>query len=296
MRTHRTSRGQTSAQSISDARTSAGPIHGANFTRANLRGADFTRANLLGAELAGADLRRANFTRADLKGTGFSNACLVWTIFGDVDLRDAKDLEQAVHRGPSTIGIDTLYRSGGELPEPFLRGAGVPDILIAYMKSLTGPAFEFHSCFVSYSTADQVFADRLYADLQAKGVRCWYAPHHVKAGRKLHEQIDEAIRVYDKLLVVLSEISMNSEWVKTELAKARARELREKRRMLFPICLVPFERVRGWECFDGDTRKDTAREIREYFIPDFSNWKDQNSYEPAFERLLRDLKGGHAAA
>ena len=35
---------------------------------------------------------------------------------------------------------------------------------------------------------------------------------------------------------------------------------------------------------------DSAREIREYFIPDFSNWKDHDSYAKAFDRLLRDLK------
>lgn len=38
------------------------------------------------------------------------------------------------------------------------------------------------------------------------------------------------------------------------------------------------------------TGKDSAREIREYFIPDFSNWKTHEAYQPAFERLLRDLK------
>ena len=40
------------------------------------------------------------------------------------------------------------------------------------------------------------------------------------------------------------------------------------------IVFVAFETLRDWECFDGDTGKDSAREIREYFIPDFSNWKD----------------------
>ena len=32
------------------------------------------------------------------------------------------------------------------------------------------------------------------------------------------------------------------------------------------------------------------REIREYFIPDFSNWKEHDSYQVAFERLLRNLQ------
>ena len=47
---------------------------------------------------------------------------------------------------------------------------------------------------------------------------------------------------------------------------------------------------RGWESFDADTGKDLAREIREYFIPDFSNWTDQESYRKAFDQLLRDLR------
>jgi hypothetical protein len=35
---------------------------------------------------------------------------------------------------------------------------------------------------------------------------------------------------------------------------------------------------------------DSAREIREYFIPDVSNWKDHDSYQAAFQRLVSDLK------
>jgi hypothetical protein len=83
---------------------------------------------------------------------------------------------------------------------------------------------------------------------------------------------------------------MNSEWVKTEIANARQRELKEGRQMLFPITLVPFEHVKEWKAFDAYTGKDSAREIREYYIPDFSNWKDHDSYQKAFDRLVRDLK------
>jgi len=31
-------------------------------------------------------------------------------------------------------------------------------------------------------------------------------------------------------------------------------------------------------------------QIREYFIPDFSSWKDHDSYQMAFQRLIKDLK------
>jgi hypothetical protein len=97
----------------------------------------------------------------------------------------------------------------------------VPENFIAYMKSLTGAAFEFYSCFISYSTKDQVFANHLHEGLQTRGVRCWFSPHDIQGGRKLHEQIDEAIKVYDKLLLILSDASMNSPWVKSEIANAR---------------------------------------------------------------------------
>jgi len=46
----------------------------------------------------------------------------------------------------------------------------------------------------------------------------------------------------------------------------------------------------GKECFDADTGKDSTREIREYFIPDFGNWKDHDLYQEAFQRLVSDLK------
>jgi hypothetical protein len=43
-------------------------------------------------------------------------------------------------------------------------------------------------------------------------------------------------------------------------------------------------------CFDADAGKDIAVEIREYFIPDFSNWENPDAFEEAAERLIRDLR------
>jgi len=89
---------------------------------------------------------------------------------------------------------------------------------------------------------------------------------------------------------------MNSECVKTEIVHARHKELNESRRVLFPISVVPFERIKSWKNLDADTGKDSAREIREYFIPDFSHWKtDHDAYARALERLLKDLRPERAA-
>jgi hypothetical protein len=60
--------------------------------------------------------------------------------------------------------------------------------------------------------------------------------------------------------------------------------------VLFPVRLVDYSTIEQWECFDADTKKDLATEIREYYLPDFSQWKDHDRYKQAFDRLLRDLK------
>jgi uncharacterized protein YjbI with pentapeptide repeats len=268
---------------------------GANLRGFDLSNYDLSTANLTGADLRNAKLHMTNFELADLTctyvvGANFEKAIFGGTVFGGIDLQQTVGLKEAVHRGPSVLGIDTLVASQGNISEEFLRGCGVPDQIIVYARSLVGNPIEFYSCFISYSSKDQKFADRLYADLQAKGVRCWFASHDIAAGRKIHEQIDQAIRVYDRLPLILSDASMSSNWVKTEIANARAREEREGRQMLFPVTLVPFEQVRGWRCFDADTGIDSAREVREYFIPDFSRWTNHDAYQKAFERLLRDLK------
>jgi hypothetical protein len=258
--------------------------------RAILRRADLSGASLAGSDLTGSDFRWAVFRQTGLAQTQLSRAKLGWTVFANVDLREAQGLNEVIHEGPSAIDISCLHRANGQLPESFLQGCGVPEEFISYSRSMVGRTIEFYSCFISYSSNDQAFADILFTGLQDKGVRCWFAPHDIRGGKKIHEQIDEAIRVYDRLLLILSDSSMNSEWVKTEIANARQREIREKRQMLFPISLAPYEQIKEWKAFDADTGKDSAREIREYFIPDFSNWRNHDSYQKAFQRLLRDLK------
>jgi hypothetical protein len=272
-----------------------GELWFSEFQGANLRGADLGGTAFHGGGFQNASLQESNlwstkFYGCSLENANFSRARMYGTFFTETDLSKVVGLDQVVHQGPSPFAVDSLYRSGGVVPEAFLRGAGVPEDFITYVPSLVGKAIQFYSCFISYSTQDQEFSDRLHADLQNKGVRCWFASHNIHGGKKINEQIDEAIRLYDKLLLILSPASMDSDWVKTEIAHARQKEVRDKRRVLFPISLVPFEEIKTWKNFDADTGKDSAREIREYFIPDFTDWKQHDAYSKAFDRLLRDLK------
>jgi hypothetical protein len=274
-----------------------------NLTGANLNGAELTRADLTGADLTGADLThahlyRSDFTQANLRGADMHGAIIGETVFAETGLSHVKRLETVQHRGPSSIGVDTLINSGGTIPEIFLSGCGVPDSLIEYLPSLIGAMqpIQFYSCFISYSSKDEEFAKRLHQRMRAENLRVWFAPDDIKGGEKLYEQIERAIQLHDRLLLVLTEQSMQSDWVTTELYNARQAEIRENRRKLFPIRLCDFEILRAWKCFNADTGKDLAREVREYFIPDFSDWKNHDTFEVAFARLIKDLRATETRA
>jgi hypothetical protein len=90
--------------------------------------------------------------------------------------------------------------------------------------------------------------------------------------------------------LILSNDSITSAWVKTEIAKAKRPEVKEQRRILFPVRLTDFDSLRRWECFDADLGIDSAKDIREHYVPDFSEWRDYAKYKAVFRRRLRDLK------
>jgi transcriptional regulator with XRE-family HTH domain len=141
---------------------------------------------------------------------------------------------------------------------------------------------EYHSCFISYSTKDQDFADRLHADLQNKGVRCWFAPHDMPIGGKIRVEIDTAIRQRDKVLLILSEHSIKSDWVEDEVEKGFAEERKRGQVVLFPVRLddAVMETNEAWAVKLRDQRN----------MGDFRRWKDHDGYARSFERVLRDLK------
>lgn len=268
----------------------------ADLSKSMLNVMEFAGGSLEKAILKDARILNTIFCDINLKDTDFSRASMMETSFINVDLSLVKGLESVTHWSPSTIGIDTLYKSAGKISESFLRKCGVPDDFITFIPSLIGTqqAIQFYSCFISYSSKDAEFARRLYSRMRDEKLRVWFAPEDVKGGEKLHEQIEQAIQLHDRLLIILSEESMQSEWVMTEIRRARKTEIEQKRRKLFPIRLVDYEEIRKWKCFDGDSGKDLATELREYFIPDFSDWKNHDSFEKGFERLLRDLRAEEA--
>ena len=238
---------------------------------ADLGGSDLSSTHLSNADLSGAHLSGADLNSADLSGADFSGAMVLGTVFGNVDLSTVKGLEAVEHIGHSSIGIDTIYRSGGNIPEAFLRGAGIDDTFIEYILPLGKEPTQYYTCFISYSSKDQAFAERLYTDLQSNNVRCWYAPEDLKIGDKFRVRIDESIRLYDKLLLILSEHSVRSPWVETEVETAFSKEHKTGKLALFPVKLddTVEETEEAWAATIHRTRH----------IGDFTHWKEHDEYQ-----------------
>jgi hypothetical protein len=236
-----------------------------------------------GANLMWTDLTRADLTQATIGGT----------IWGGIDLRSVRGLDTLKHQGPSMIDISTLYLSQGQIPEVFLRGAGIPEDFIPYIKSLVGRPLEFYSCFISYSQKDKSFARRLHDQLQARGIRCYLDEHQMVPGDDIYEQIDRGIRLWDKVLLCCSQASLSSWWVDNEINKAFEKERRfMKERGAKVLALIPLD-------LDGFLFKWTsgkAEEVKARLAADFTGWKRSNRrFEREFERVVRALRSDEAA-
>jgi TIR domain/Pentapeptide repeats (8 copies) len=266
---------------LGDANLSNADLRGAKLSHADLTSANLSGAKLVGAYLSGATLSGAKLNEVDLNSADLSRAVLSMTVFGGSTLSEVKGLDYCRHLGPSIVDFQTLKNSGA-LPLAFLRGVGLPDSVIDYLPSLLNEAIQHYSCFISYSSKDQTFAERLHADLQNKGVRCWFAPHDMPIGAKIIDAIDEGIRLRDKVLLILSEGAITSDWVEGEVTRALDEERTRKQDVLFPVRLdkAVMQTSEGW-----------ARLLRgQRNIGDFTRWKEHDSYQKSFERLMRDLR------
>jgi len=139
-------------------------LDGLRMSGTYLIGANLSGANLSGAYLVGANLSNTNLDDANLSGVH-----LEATIIANVDLRTTKGLAEIIHRGPSPVSLYSVQLPQDGSALHFLRGAGAPDEWIEDYRIRMMHSAHYYSC------EDDPLARRLHADLQDKGVRCWFA-------------------------------------------------------------------------------------------------------------------------
>ena len=305
------SRAKLSKADLSGADLSEAKLRDADLSRAKLSKADLSDANLRGADLCGANLLEATLFKADLSGADLRDAdlsrtILFETVIADVDLTSTKRLEEIYHRAPSTIDHRTLARSG-ELPGVFLRGFGLQDWQIENAKLLqpglsnaeindiiyrvydlrAHQAIQISPLFISYSHANTPFVDAIEKKLIDKGIRFWRDINDMNAG-KMEKQVDRAMRLNDTVLIVLSEKSVNSDWVEHEATKARKLENSKKNEAKTSSALLPLM-IRGrlvtgmsgsssrlkstasWTFQIGRTRRYSAASFQSYLTASISS-------------------------
>ena len=85
--------------------------------------------------------------------------------------------------------------------------------------------------FISHTRADSAFATKLAQELDNRGLGVWSADEHLKPGDQWAKIIEEGIHEAENVLVVLSENSADSDWIRAETAMALA----EDKKRIVPI-------------------------------------------------------------
>lgn len=275
-------------------------LTGADFTGSKLRGVYFDRADLRYASFSNAVLSEATFNRCRLNAADFGLAKVDGVTFlgcdlsGCVGLDEIKKPSPSPHERPVSIDVASLIATRDNLSPTFLHACGMPPTWIEYLPYLVGSLspIQLNSCMLSHSAQDEPFCSYLDTALREKGVPVWFAPKDIKPGRRSRDQLHDAVRACDRLLLVLSKASMASNWVRNEIKWAVSKEATTKGRVLFPISLVPFEEIKTWECWDEDAGTNLAEKVRSYHVPNYgSALSDSMTFEKAVNEIVAELKG-----
>ncbi len=265
---------------LSETNLSFADLSWANLSGANLRGANLTAATLKLADLTGADLRGAVITKADLDSTIFLNAVLGITEFVNCDLSKVIGLDLARHTGPSTIGLDTLARSGGAIPKAFLENAGVAAPLIAAQDALNGVKRAYPSVLIIGSAGDSEFAQRIRSGLAASQIPSWAIAADDEAAVQSGDILLDHTIYYDRLVLLCTAQSLESPQASQYLAQLAGRQQSQSDRTLIALAADSL-------FYDREDR--LCDTLKKGLVLDFRVWEDARIYGEALTSLVGAL-------
>jgi len=95
--------------------------------------------------------------------------------------------------------------------------------------------------FLSHSSKDKDFVRRLTNDLQSKDIPVWFDEWELNVGDSLNKKISDGIKESGWLAVILSNHSIQSQWVEKELNAALTEELEKQQVFVLPILIEDCE-------------------------------------------------------
>ena len=127
-----------------------------------------------------------------------------------------------------------------------------------------------HDVFISYSSKNKQVADAVVHYLEENKIRCWVAPRDIPPGSEYGDVIIEAIKTTRVFVLLYSESSIVSPWVKSETNRAVA----------YGKVIIPFKMDEA-----------IVAGAMEFYLSD-RHWIDAfPDPEKHFRKLLRSLQG-----
>lgn len=91
--------------------------------------------------------------------------------------------------------------------------------------------------FISHSSVDKPFVRQLASDLTAAGIGVWVDEQRIRVGESIPEKIAQGLAESDYFLIVVSQKSIESEWVRKELNNALVSEVKRRKVHVLPLKL-----------------------------------------------------------
>lgn len=89
--------------------------------------------------------------------------------------------------------------------------------------------------FLSHTSVDKPFVEKLAKDLGRLGVEVWFDKYEIKVGESIFQRVDEGLRDSEYFAIVLSPSALKSEWVQAELSAAWHKKMLTGRNAILPI-------------------------------------------------------------